>query len=222
MNRAGNSTVTAVGPIFVDDSEPSSGFVVDGNDFMMDLTDAFSRSHVTGTILHQPNPEGPPCPQTDSSFTDPKWQALDFNGLWNMETDKWDLEYKTQQVSASDESVLLKMERDTQGPRMLSGAYVIKAQIVRSSGYEFDLLAASSDLHSITSILFWDGPDKVIGEYDFRGNENWQEGICQCCYALPFNQVYSARFSIDKNQHFNCTLSVRPRVPFLVLEILNK
>ncbi len=48
MNRAGDSTVTKVGPIFVDKSEPSSGLVVDGHDFMMDLTDAYSRSQVTG------------------------------------------------------------------------------------------------------------------------------------------------------------------------------
>ncbi|XP_033637723.1 uncharacterized protein LOC117298529 [Asterias rubens] len=188
VNRAGDSTVTKVGPIFVDLSEPSSGLVVDGDDFMMDLTDTYSRSQVTGTILHQPNPEGPPCPLTDTSFTDPKWQALDFNGLWNMRIDNWDLEYQNQQVSASDESVSLKMERDTRGPRMLSGAYVTNAQIVRSSEYEFDLLAASSDLHSVTSILFWDGPDRVVGEYDFGGAENWQEGICQCCYATPFYQ----------------------------------
>ncbi|XP_033637389.1 uncharacterized protein LOC117298318 isoform X2 [Asterias rubens] len=188
VNRAGDGTATKVGPIFVDLSQPSSGLVVDGDDFMMDLTDAYSRSQVTGTILHQPNPEGPPCPLTDTSFTDPKWQALDFNGLWNMRIDNWDIEYHNQQISASDESVFLKMERDTREPRMLSGAYVINAQIVRSSEYEFDLMAASSDLHSVTSILFWDGPDRVVGEYDFGGAENWQEGICQCCYAIPFNQ----------------------------------
>ena len=48
MNRAGDSTVTKVGPIFVDKSEPISGLVVDGDDFMMDLTDVYSRSQVTG------------------------------------------------------------------------------------------------------------------------------------------------------------------------------
>ena len=50
-------------------------------------------------------------------------------------------------------------------------------------------MAASPDLHSVTSILFWDGPDRVVGEYDFSGPDNWQEGICECCYAQPFNQV---------------------------------
>ena len=48
MNRAGDGTATKVGPIFVDLSEPSSGLVVDGDDFMMDLTDTYSRSQVTG------------------------------------------------------------------------------------------------------------------------------------------------------------------------------
>ena len=62
---------------------------------------------------------------------------------------------------------------------------------------QFDLLAASSDLHSVTSILFWDGPDRVVGECDFGGAENWQEGICQCCYATPFNQVLT--FSAKEN-----------------------
>ncbi|XP_071798137.1 uncharacterized protein [Asterias amurensis] len=186
-NHAGDSIVTKVGPIFVDKSEPSSGIVVDGDNFMNDLTDSYSTGKVTGTILHQPNPEGQRCPLMNTSFTDPRWRALDFNGLWNMRIDNWDIEYQNQQVFASVESVSIKMERDTRVPRMLSGAYVINAHIVRSSEYEFDLLAASSDLHSITSILFWDGPDRVVGDFDFVEPENWQEGICECCYTQPFN-----------------------------------
>ena len=43
------------------------------------------------------------------------------------------------QVFSSDKSVTLKMERDTRGPRMLSGAYITNAQIVRSSEYEVSL-----------------------------------------------------------------------------------
>ncbi|XP_038062441.1 uncharacterized protein LOC119732930 [Patiria miniata] len=188
FNHAGDSVLSQLGPIFVDSSEPTAGLVVDGMDFKMDMTDSADRTQVTGTILHLPNPEGPPCPLRDIPFTDPQWSAMDFKGLWNMKREKWDLEYQSQQVHASDESVMLIMERDTRGPRMLSGAYVTNAQIVRSSEYEFDLKAASPDLHSVTSILFWDGPDGAIGEYDFGGRENWQEGICQCCYYQPFNQ----------------------------------
>ncbi|XP_022102001.1 uncharacterized protein LOC110985344 [Acanthaster planci] len=188
VNQAGDSVQTQVGPIFVDLSEPTVGLVADGMDFKMDITDSGDRSQVSGTILHLPNPVGPACPLRDIPFTDPQWSALDFKGLWNMNRDKWDLEYHSQQVFAANESLTLKMERDTRGPRMLSGAYVTNAQIVRSSEYEFDLKAASSELHSVTSILFWDGPDGVIGEFDFGGRENWQEGICQCCYTQPLNQ----------------------------------
>ncbi|XP_022103297.1 uncharacterized protein LOC110986025 [Acanthaster planci] len=154
----------------------------------MDVTDSADRNQVTGTILHLSNPVGPPCPLRDVPFTDPQWSAMDFKGLWNMKQDEWDLEYQTQQVFTSDESGTLKMERDTRGRRMLSGAYIINAQIVRSSEYEFDLKAALPDLHSVTSILFWDGPDRTVGEFDFGGRENWREGICQCCYQQPFNQ----------------------------------
>ncbi|XP_038050728.1 uncharacterized protein LOC119723897 [Patiria miniata] len=188
VNQAGDSIQTQVGPIFVDLSEPTAGLVVDGMDFKMDLTDSGDRTQVAGTILHLPNPVGPPCPLRDIPFTDPQWSAMDFKGLWSMNRENWELEYQSQQIFASEESLTVKMERDTQGPRMLSGAYVTNAQIVRSSEYEFDLKAASPDLHSVTSILFWDGPDGVIGEYDFGGRENWQEGICQCCYIKPLNQ----------------------------------
>ena len=55
--------------------------------------------------------------------------------------------------------------------------------------FQFDLMAASSELHAVTSILFWDGPDGALGEFDFGGTEDWLGGICQCCYAKPFNQV---------------------------------
>ncbi|XP_022100316.1 uncharacterized protein LOC110984425 [Acanthaster planci] len=188
VNNAGGSIQSQFGPIFVDSSEPTAGMVVDGMDFMMDVKNSKDRNQVSGTILHLPNPVGPSCPMKDIPFTDPHWSAMDFKGLLNMKRDKWDLEYKMQQVSASNESLTLKMERDTRGPRMLSGAYVTNAQIVRSSEYEFDLKAAPPDLHSVTSILFWDGPDGTIGDFDFGGRENWQEGICQCCYQRPFNQ----------------------------------
>ena len=55
MNSAGDSVGTRVGPIFVDKSEPSSGLVVDGDDFMIDLTDTKSRSQVTGKYINYSN-----------------------------------------------------------------------------------------------------------------------------------------------------------------------
>ena len=81
---------------------------------------------------------------------------------------------------------------------------------------QFDLMAASSDLHSVTSILFWDGPDRVVGEYDFGGAENWQEGICQCCYAIPFNQVMRFFLGITSNQIVIDLLHVTFVFPFQV------
>ncbi|XP_038050876.1 uncharacterized protein LOC119724026 [Patiria miniata] len=220
VNLAGDNIQSQVGPIFVDSSEPTAGLVADGMDFKMDMTISGDRSQVSGTILHLPTPVGPACPMRDIPFNDPQWSAMDFRGLWNMNRDKWDLEYQSQQVFATDESLTLKLERDTRGPRMLSGAYVTNAQIVRSSKYEFDLIAAQSDLHSVTSILFWDGPDGTIGEFDFGGRENWQEGICQCCYQQPFNQSMCPQCdcqnfleipdSVGENSTHGSTTSVRP------------
>ncbi|XP_078575700.1 uncharacterized protein LOC144861602 [Branchiostoma floridae x Branchiostoma japonicum] len=70
---------------------------------------------------------------------------------------------------------------------MLSGAYYTEVDCSRVGEYELDIIAASGDLQAVTSVVFWDGPEGVVGDYNEMSPE--QEEIpylmahenCSCC-----------------------------------------
>ncbi len=58
--------------------------------------------------------------------------------------------------------------------------------------------APSKETNAVTSVVFWDGPSNVVGEYEPEDRENWLTDSCSCCFVTPFNQV-KMRFSLNDN-----------------------
>ena len=52
---------------------------------------------------------------------------------------------------------------------------------------QVDIKAApSNEANAVTSIVFWDGPSHVVGEYVEPPDEDVV--ICRCCYADPIDE----------------------------------
>ncbi|XP_066298079.1 uncharacterized protein [Branchiostoma lanceolatum] len=190
VNRADLETESTTPPILLDRRDPVSGDVMDGFDFESDATHQSSLSEMKGVTLHLPNPVGDPCPKRSFPMDEmyDSWSTLHMTGLWGV-SGKRRILFDPEQLSFDeDEGLSIRLTRDIEYERMMSGAYSTEVDGSRTGEYEMDIIAASGDLQAVTSVVFWNGPEGVVGDHNGMSleedaifpssNEN-----CSCCQS---------------------------------------
>ncbi|KAI8485273.1 hypothetical protein Bbelb_370200 [Branchiostoma belcheri] len=140
-------------------------------------------------ILHHPNPVGDPCPKRTFSMTEmhDSWSALQTTGLRGV-TGERRIIFDAEHISFDeDEGLSVRLTRDIEYERMMSGAYSTEVDGSITGQYEMDIIAASGELQAVTSVVFWDGPEGVVGDHNEMSLEHkdvlfpGSSGNCSCC-----------------------------------------
>ncbi|XP_070573609.1 uncharacterized protein [Ptychodera flava] len=191
LNNAGLTTTTVSKPILLDLNDPVQGVVKDGPLFSDDIEYQSSTTRIEGVFLHLPNPSGSSCPSREYTFdgvsADDDWHSVHSEGVWNTAGNSVD--FRPSQLLFDDSDGLsITMVRNVQKETMYSGAYYNTNPDVPAGGkYKVEILAASGDVSAVTSVVFWDGPDGVVGDFDApvreRGlpEETGQYDDCKVC-----------------------------------------
>ncbi|XP_048258717.1 uncharacterized protein LOC124137708 isoform X1 [Haliotis rufescens] len=186
-NFAGLKSALDSPPVLYDNSLPSSGLVIDGHDFTHDISWSGSANTVTGTFLHHPVPDVSPCPGRRVTFDDSAWKYLESDRNYDSNNHSLTLTYRSANVHPESGKVDIKLSRDTKTDTMFSGTYFRYADLVNGGEYKLSIRAAAGDGQAVTSVLFWDGPDDYILDYDYTPTPDWTESVCACCREEPVN-----------------------------------
>ncbi|XP_046562952.1 uncharacterized protein LOC124271845 [Haliotis rubra] len=186
-NFAGLKSTLDSPPVMYDNSIPSPGLVIDGHDFTHDISWSGSATTVTGTFLHHPVPDGSPCPVRKIRFDDSEWMYLESDRNHDSNNRSLTLTYRSANVHPESGKVDIKLARDTKTDAMFSGSYFRDADLVNGGEYKLSIRAAAGDGQAVTTVLFWDGPDDYILDYDYTPSPDWTESICACCRVEPVN-----------------------------------
>ncbi|XP_019616822.1 PREDICTED: uncharacterized protein LOC109464311 [Branchiostoma belcheri] len=182
FNKAGRETRTRSVPVIYDVQETTAGDVHVGLDFIRDVTFVGSTTEVEGSILHLADPgTDKGCPDRPSLFTDVEWSTVKTTNFWGLGED-WNILFRSKQVVPTEDGrgVAITIERDVQSPQMFSGAIYRNADIQKGGTYKVDIKAGASDFSAITAVVFWDGPDGTVGDFD----------VCRFCCQNTEDLVY--------------------------------
>ncbi|XP_078585863.1 uncharacterized protein LOC144867674 [Branchiostoma floridae x Branchiostoma japonicum] len=188
INRADLVTESTTPPILLDLRDPVPGDVKDGFDFQSDATHQSSLTEMKGVIIHHPNAAGDPCPKRTFPMDEmhDSWSPSYTTGMWGVSGERRILFHPEQLSFEEEDGLSIHLTRDIKYERMLSGAYHTEVDCTRAGQYEMDIIAASGELQAVTSVVFWDGPDGVVGDHNEMSLEH-KEGIsrthanCSCC-----------------------------------------
>ncbi|XP_070562332.1 uncharacterized protein [Ptychodera flava] len=188
INNAGLTTTATSMPILVDPYDPDIGIVKDGLNFVQDVEYQADNSTMEGVFIHQPLHEGEVCPGLVYDFEEgrhPAWHHIHTKGVWGLEREHRIL-FDERQLHFHGNALSIEMLRDVQSEQMLSAAYYTPEPEVSVGGtYEFEIRAASSKLEAVTSVVFWDGPEGVVGDFGaILYDLNSGEGECTCCHDI--------------------------------------
>ncbi|XP_078664148.1 uncharacterized protein LOC144907219 [Branchiostoma floridae x Branchiostoma belcheri] len=182
FNKAGRETRTRSVPVIYDVQDITAGDVHVGLDFIRDVTFVGSTTEVEGSIMHLADPgTDKGCPDRPSLFTDVEWSTVKTTNFWGLGED-WNILFRSKQVVPTDDGrgVAITIERDVQSPQMFSGAIYRNADIQKGGTYKVDIKAGASDFSAITAVVFWDGPDGTVGDFD----------VCRYCCQNTEDLVY--------------------------------
>ncbi|XP_078658229.1 uncharacterized protein LOC144903712 [Branchiostoma floridae x Branchiostoma belcheri] len=189
INRADLMTESTTPPILLDRLDPVPGDVKDGLDFETDATHQSSLTEMKGVIIHHPNPVGDPCPKRSFPMNDKSdsWSALETTGLWGVSGERR-IVFDPEHLSFDEEEGLsVRLTRDIEYERMMSGAYSTDVDGSRTGQYEMDIIAASGELQAVTSVVFWGGQEGVVGDHNEMSLEQ-EDALfpsisenCSCC-----------------------------------------
>ncbi|XP_077996024.1 uncharacterized protein LOC144449371 [Glandiceps talaboti] len=194
INAAGLTTTTKSKAILVDLTDPVEGVIKDGQTFTNDIEYQSVTSKLEGVFLHLPNPRGTSCPRRQILFQEPSsdnaWTSISSEGVWDVSEKS--VMFRPQQLTFDDNDILsLNMIRDVKRERIYSAAYSNRNPDVREGGkYEVEILAAAGGMPAVTSVVFWGGPEGVVGDFDAPvkekdwGAEDRVYNECElCCKA---------------------------------------
>ncbi|XP_070564497.1 uncharacterized protein [Ptychodera flava] len=185
-NNAGLSVTSMSMPILVDPDDPVVGVIKDGINFKADLKYQYDNSSMQGVFIHKPEGYSDACPGKEYDFSEgpsEDWHQIQSKGIWGLEKE-YRVLFQKDKVQFSDSGLAIELVSDIQSEQMLSGAYYIHDNDASIGGtYKFEIKAASSKLHAVTSIVFWDGPEGVVGDFNavLYDNEKLKED-CSCCF----------------------------------------
>ncbi|XP_077996021.1 uncharacterized protein LOC144449367 [Glandiceps talaboti] len=194
INAAGLTTATTSKAILVDLTDPVGGVIKDGQTFTNDIEYQSVTSKLEGVFLHLPNPRGASCTRRQILFQEPSsdnaWTSVSSEGVWDVSEKS--VMFRPQQLTFDDNDILsLNMIRDVKRERIYSAAYSNRNPDVREGGkYEVEILAAAGGIPAVTSVVFWGGPEGVVGDFDAPlkerdwGAEDRVYNECElCCKA---------------------------------------
>ncbi|XP_048250793.1 uncharacterized protein LOC124111176 [Haliotis rufescens] len=186
-NNARLRSITDSPPALYDNSVPTPGRIVDGVNFTKDISWIGTSSEVKGTFLHHPVPDISACPVRPIKFNDAGWKFFESNRNFDSRNTSLSLTYGAAYVHRTDsgDSMDIKLTRDTKKDAMMSGSYFRDADLVNGGIYEFSIKSAKGDGKVVTSVLFWDGPEDYILDYDYTPTPAWEDSNCGCCYVDP-------------------------------------
>ncbi|XP_070572594.1 uncharacterized protein [Ptychodera flava] len=191
-NNADLSVTTVSPPVLVDLMDPVSGSVKDGDNYKTDRMYQSSTSSMQGVFIHLPNPDVEACPTreflTGEEPSGSDWSAVVDKGMWSIQSERR-IQFATDKVThSSEDGLTITMTRDVKEERMNSGAYYYTEPDITEGGkYQVEILAAGSDVHAVTSLVMWDGPAGVVGDFEAPlGAKTWQDTVieremCSCC-----------------------------------------
>ncbi|XP_048258679.1 uncharacterized protein LOC124137747 [Haliotis rufescens] len=201
-NFAGLKSTLDSPPVLYDNSHPSSGLVIDGHDFTHDISWSGSANVITGTFLHHPVPDVSPCPVRQVTFDDSEWKYLESDRNYDSNNRSLTLTYRSANVHPESGKVDIKLSRDTKTDTMFSGTYFRDADLVNGGEYKLSIRAAAGDGQAVTSVLFWDGPDDYILDFDYTPRPIWPEPACACCRVDPVAESCTCNCS-TQSRHSN-------------------
>ncbi|XP_067659895.1 uncharacterized protein [Haliotis asinina] len=211
-NNAGLRSVTDSPPALYDSSVPTPGRMVDGVDFTKDISWIGTTSEVKGTFLHHPVPDTSACPVRPIRFSDAGWNFFESNRNFDSRNTSLSLTYKAAYVkrTTSGDTMDIKLTRDTKKSAMISGSYYRDADLVNGGEYEFSIKSAKGDGKVVTSVLFWDGPEDYIIDYDYTPVPPWEDSNCACCFVDPVPTSCKCNCTVYKKvKEINRSLSKR-------------
>ncbi|XP_064643635.1 uncharacterized protein LOC135497733 [Lineus longissimus] len=189
-NKAGLFVETVSKPIFVDESTPTAGDVIDGHTFTDDLVWQKSTSDVNGTFLHFAIKNGTPCPARQVDFTS-GWTKIDGIGLGVQRGVRWGIKYSADAIrNEANTLISIHMTRVRAGYSYLrSGAIARDADMSNVTGGDYIVRIRAADGQGIatTSVLLWDGPDDMLQDHDWQDEPEWtgEHSTCKCCFTIP-------------------------------------
>ncbi|XP_070572595.1 uncharacterized protein [Ptychodera flava] len=191
-NNADLSVTTVSPPVLVDLMDPVSGSVKDGDNYKTDRMYQSSTSSMQGVFIHLPNPDVEACPRraflTGEEPSGSDWSTVVDKGMWSIQSEQR-IQFASDKVThSSEDGLTITMTRDVKEERMNSGAYYYTEPDITEGGkYQVEILAAGSDVHAVTSLVMWDGPAGVVGDFEAPlGEKTWEDSVieretCSCC-----------------------------------------
>ncbi|XP_070573548.1 uncharacterized protein [Ptychodera flava] len=193
-NNAGLSSAILSPPVLLDLFQPIEGTVKDGLDYRTNVEYQSSTSTMEGVFLHLPNREGDSCPSRhfamQTSDVD-DWNIVKSRGIWGVDIVDT-VSFRPEQLTFSDQDqgLAITLVRDVKKARMYSGAFYHPKPDIRGGTYDIEIMAADGNHGAVTSVVFWDGPSGVVGDFNIpvddpgRGNDIVEFDACAvCCFA---------------------------------------
>nr|XP_006817093.1 PREDICTED: uncharacterized protein LOC100376421 [Saccoglossus kowalevskii] len=212
INNAGLHTTTISKPILLDLTDPIPGIVKDGISFKTDITYQSDTNRIEGAFLHRPTSEGDACPSLQFSMEDQidayGWASVNMKGVWGV--GEIHVMFRESQLSfGGSDGMAITLSRDVKDEQVYSGAYTYNNPGIAEGGrYKFDMIAANGDIPAVTSVIFWDGPDGVVGDFnapigekDWADNNREYDNCALCC-------VYNDTGFDNDNSGCDCNCTV--------------
>ncbi|XP_064646638.1 uncharacterized protein LOC135499666 isoform X2 [Lineus longissimus] len=185
-NKAGLFVETVSEPILLDNTKPTPGDVINGNDFVNDVVWQNSAREIHGNFLHYPTTSGTPCPDRLINIA-AGGKSYDGVGLGVKQGVYWGIQYANSAVTKKGtDTIAIQMVKVEAGYSYLkSGAIWVDAD--NEGDFGATIQAADGDGLATTSVLFWDGPENELQAFNWEDEPSWtgKNSICQCCFKTP-------------------------------------
>ncbi|XP_019614832.1 PREDICTED: uncharacterized protein LOC109462715, partial [Branchiostoma belcheri] len=169
VNRATGSTTVTSSPVLIDPRDPIPGDIVDGDSFKRDVSHQSSTSSLHGTFTLYHGQEAYQCSYNHHDLDAPTeaWSPVTSQGVWGTSIEASRIRFAPEQLSYSvSNGLTVTMVRDVRAERMISGGYMTVLNHEGPGIFQIDIVAAGSELDSVTSLVFWDGPAGVVGGFE--------------------------------------------------------
>ncbi|XP_078620549.1 uncharacterized protein LOC144887293 isoform X2 [Branchiostoma floridae x Branchiostoma japonicum] len=169
VNYASGFTTITSSPVLTDGRDPIPGTVMDGDSFQRDISHQSSLTELHGTFTMYHGLEPYQCSYNHHDLDGPteEWKAITAQGVWGTSIDASRIRFVPEQVSfEEDEGLTVTMVRDVRAERMISGGYMTVLNNDGSGIFQIEMVAATNESDAMTSLVFWDGPDGVVGGFD--------------------------------------------------------
>ncbi|XP_078660674.1 uncharacterized protein LOC144905141 [Branchiostoma floridae x Branchiostoma belcheri] len=217
VNRATGSTTVTSSPVLIDPRDPIPGDIVDGDSFKRDVSHQSSTSslHGTFTLFHGQEPYRCSYNHHDLDAPTEAWSPVTSQGVWGTSIEASRIKFAPEQLSYSvSNGLTVTMVRDVRAERMISGGYMTVLNHEGPGIFQIDMVAAGTELDSVTSLVFWDGPAGVVGGFEMPsktgGNSNFSTSAPTTTPATTQNPWQIVNDNSEETSDENAVLRTLP------------